>query len=105
MISLRSLTDTILIASLTLAAATTVTALFRVPPPRWESAVRRANGGMGVVMTGQPGAAYRLQFSTDLTHWENGAIFNADASGRWVGELPPPLAGQPVGYYRAASLP
>ena len=93
------------VLSLTLAAATTVTALFRVPPPRWESAVRRANGGMGVVMTGQPGAAYRLQFSTDLTHWENGAIFNADASGRWVGELPPPLAGQPVGYYRAASLP
>ena len=96
-------TNTVL--SLTLAAATTVTAQFRVPPPRWESAVRRANGGMGVVMTGQPGAAYRLQFSTDLTHWENGATFNADASGRWVGELPPPAAGQPVGYYRAASLP
>ena len=90
---------------ITLSEATNVTAYFRPAPPRWETITRHPGGGLGLVMLGQPGEAYQLQFSRNLQDWDNVSAFRTSTSGRWVGALPPPANGVPQGYYRAVRLP
>lgn len=91
--------------SLLPAGPTAVTARFRPMTPRWERVERLADGSVPVVMAGLPGTVYRLQFSTDLTHWTGVDTFTTDAAGRWTHILPPPRTGQPAGYYRAVHTP
>ncbi|MES2706658.1 MAG: CotH kinase family protein [Verrucomicrobiota bacterium] len=92
------------VLSLALTGPTTVTAHFRMAPPRWESIIQRSGGGVSVVMAGGGGVNYELQFSTNLTDWRKVEAFTVNASGRWERDLPPPEPGKPAGYYRAVRL-
>lgn len=89
--------------SLLLTGTTKITAQFRPAAPRWETVRPGPGGGLLVVMSGQSASVYLLQFSTDLTAWQDGSTFTTDAAGRWEGQLPPPVGG--AGYYRARLVP
>lgn len=101
------------VLSLLLTGTTKITAQFRPAAPRWEQVRPGSGGGVSVVMSGQPGAVYQLQFSRNLVDWSDRETFLTNAAGRWEGLLPQPGesgsgvggGGSSAGFYRARLKP